>query len=92
VDTYLIASWFDWQFGGSYGHRGFTDAMPLFAVFLAAFLEWSAARTWRRQTAEFAVCLTVLLSVVQMIQYWLGILPNVDTTWEQYSALFLRFT
>ncbi|HEX6973272.1 MAG TPA: hypothetical protein VF147_02660, partial [Vicinamibacterales bacterium] len=22
IDTYIIASWWDWQFGGSYGHRG----------------------------------------------------------------------
>ena len=27
VDTYMIASWWDWQFGGSYGHRGFVDSI-----------------------------------------------------------------
>ena len=36
VDTYLIASWWDWQFGGSYGHRGFVDVYPIFAVGLAS--------------------------------------------------------
>ena len=33
----------------------------------------------------------VLLSVAQMAQYWMGILPMADTTWTQYRALFLRF-
>ena len=47
VDTYLIASWWDWQFGASYGHRGFIDILPLLAFGLAAFFEWSATR--RRQ-------------------------------------------
>jgi len=28
---------------------------------------------------------------VQMLQYWLGIIPEQDTTWAQYRALFLRF-
>src|SRR5207247_6690458 len=37
IDTYLIASWSDWQFGGSYSHRGFTDSLGLLAIFLAAF-------------------------------------------------------
>ena len=28
VNVYIIASWWDWQFGASYGHRGFVDALP----------------------------------------------------------------
>src|SRR5258708_2289802 len=27
IQTYLTASWFDWQFGASYGHRAFTDGL-----------------------------------------------------------------
>jgi hypothetical protein len=36
------------------------------------------------------VMLLSALSVVQMLQYWAGVLPFSDTTWEQYRALFLR--
>ena len=32
ANVYLIASWFDWQFGASYGHRGFVDALPFLAI------------------------------------------------------------
>ena len=35
--------------------------------------------------------LAVALSIVQMIQYWLRIIPMWDTTWDQYVHLFLRF-
>ena len=28
ANTYVIASWWDWQFGGSFGHRAFVDALP----------------------------------------------------------------
>ena len=35
--------------------------------------------------------LAVLLSVAQMIQYWMHIIPFSDTTWAQYRALFLQF-
>ena len=32
VHTYIIASWWDWQFGASYGHRGFVDVYPILAL------------------------------------------------------------
>jgi hypothetical protein len=41
--------------------------------------------------ATVVVAALVALSCAQMIQYWLGILPITDTTWEQYRTLFLRF-
>jgi membrane-bound metal-dependent hydrolase YbcI (DUF457 family) len=91
VDTYLIASWSDWQFGASFGHRGFTDALPIAAVFLAVFFDWTARRPRLAATVGVVATLLVALSTAQMIQYWLGILPVADTTWPQYRELFLRF-
>ena len=32
-----------------------------------------------------------LLSVAQMIQDRMGVLPMADTTWAQYTELFLKF-
>jgi hypothetical protein len=90
VDTYLIASWWDWQFGGSYGHRGFIDVLPLLAFGLAAFFEWSAGGGARRAAVTVLATAAVGLSVFQMLQYWNGVLPMSDLTWDQYRALFLR--
>jgi hypothetical protein len=104
VNSLLIASWFDWQFGGSYGHRGFTDGFALVALFMAAFFAWLGERRRGAREAKTApiftiltaavtafTSLAVLLSVAQMIQYWLGVLPIANTTWDQYRALFLKF-
>lgn len=90
LDTYIIASWWDWQFGGSYGHRGFVDVLPLFALGLAAFYGWAAATPIRRAAMSVLVACAVSLSVFQMLQYWNGVLPFSDLTWDQYRALFLR--
>ncbi len=68
ADTYLIASWWDWQFGGSFGHRGFTDALPVFAIGLAAFYSWSARRRWTLTAVGAIATLSVMLSVFQMLQ------------------------
>jgi hypothetical protein len=91
VDTYLIASWWDWQFGGSFGHRGFTDGLGLAAIFTAAFFRWAERRPRLAIGVATLTSLAVLLSVAQMLQYWKGILPIANTTWDQYRQLFLRF-
>ena len=91
IDTYLIASWSDWQFGGSYSHRGFTDSLGLLAIFLASCFARVAERPRLVQPVATIGGAAVLLSVAQMIQYWLGILPISNTTWDQYRELFLRF-
>ena len=81
INTFLIASWFDWQFGGSYGHRGFTDGFVLAAVFMAAFFSWVGGQRHRAAAiAATAACATlaVSLSVAQMIQYWMGVLPIAE--------------
>ncbi len=90
MNTYLMASWWDWQFGGSFGHRGFTDAFPIFAIGLAGFYTWALHRRGTAVAAGGIVVTLVLLSMFQMLQYWFGILPFSDTTWSQYRAAFLR--
>ena len=91
IDTYVIASWWDWQFGGSFGHRGFADTLPLFALGLAAFYQWTRARRARYYSAAVVVCLAVALNLFQSAQYWNHLLPISDITWEQYRAAFLRW-
>jgi hypothetical protein len=90
LNTYLIASWWDWQFGGSFGHRGFTDSLPVFAIGLAGLYTWSARRTTTAAIVACVASVAVALSVFQMLQYWAGVLPFSDTTWDQYRAVFLR--
>jgi hypothetical protein len=89
--VYLIASWFDWQFGASYGHRGFVDAFPFLAIGLAALLERASGRVPSR-VAVTAVCVAAAcLSMFQMLQYWYGILPMSDLTWPEYRRVFLEW-
>ena len=92
VQTYLLASWHDWQLGGSFGHRGFTDLLGLFAPFLAVtFGRAAAGPRWAKAGLALVAGLATGLSVFQMVQYWRGILPIADTSWEQYGRLFLQW-
>lgn len=89
--TYIIASWWNWQFGGSYGHRGFTDALPIFALGLAATFERNRRLPLRLGLTSVAAAVAVALSVFQMLQYWHGMIPFQDMTWDQYRAVFLQW-
>jgi hypothetical protein len=91
LQTWLIASWPQWQFGSTFGHRGFTDGFALAAPFLASAFAWSARHRWTVPIVASVATAAVLLSIAQMIQYWIGVLPAADTTWTQYWDLFLRF-
>ena len=91
ANTYVVASWWDWQFGGSFGHRAFVDALPIFAIGLAAFFEWSGRNPARRPVVASVVVIAIALNLFQMLQYWNGVLPFSDTTWDQYRGLFLRW-
>jgi hypothetical protein len=90
VQTYIIASWWDWQFGASYGHRGFVDVYPLLAPGLASAFARAGAIAWQRALLAAIVVTLCALSVFQMLQYWHGIMPMADATWPQYRAAFLR--
>jgi hypothetical protein len=92
IQAYLIASWSDWQLGASFGHRGFTDGLAFAAVFTAGFFDWASRRSAARVPVALTAAALIALSCAQMLQYWLGVLPMADITWEQYRQLFLRFS
>ena len=47
----------------------------------------------RRGRSSSASCppLAIALSIFQMLQYWNGVMPMADLTWDQYRAVFLRW-
>jgi len=91
VDSYIIASWWDWQFGGSFGHRGFVDTLPIFAIGMAGCFTSSGSHRQFQSLVTVVIVLAVALNLFQMLQYWNHLLPVSDTTWQQYRGVFLRW-
>ena len=90
VNTYLIASWWDWQFGASFGHRGFVDSYPLLALGIACVFDRIAPKRVLVVAISVFAAGAVVVSTVQMLQYWYHVMPMSDTTWEQYRAVFMQ--
>ena len=91
INAWMIASWSDWEYGASFGHRAFVDSFPAIAVLLASFFAWASRRPLVALAAGVFASLAIALSLAQMIQYWMLIWPARDLTWERYRALFLTF-
>jgi hypothetical protein len=90
LDVWLVASWWDWQFGASFGHRAFVDVYPILAIGLAAAFSRAASRPALRIASAVVVTAFCALSIFQMLQYWHGVLPASDLTWSGYRGVFLR--
>jgi len=89
LQIYLISSWWCWEFGWSFGHRAFIDSFGIFAIGLAGFYS-AFKKSWKKSVIFVISLIFIFLSLFQMVQYWLRILPPVWTTWEDYKKIFLR--
>ena len=69
VHTYLLASWYFWDLGVGYGHRGYVDVLPLLAIFVAVFFARLAEQPRLGRPLAALATLLVLLAAVQMVQY-----------------------
>jgi hypothetical protein len=89
LHTYIVASW--WVYGSGYGHRAFPDALGIAALPLGSVLVSAGRRPRLGLIVSALAGLAIALSLAQMIQVWLGMIPMHDVTWKQYRHLFLRF-
>lgn len=88
--VYIISSWRIWNFGASYGHRGFVDAYAFFAFGLAAALEYSYLNQSKIPVFTSLIVLTGLVNV-QMYNYWTGVIPFEKTTLPVYWKALQHF-
>lgn len=89
VVSWVIASWWMWYYGGSYGHRAFIEYYPLFAIGMAYLLQ----RGWwvlRPRVVLFLGVVLIGVQLVQTYQYKMSILPFDKMTKTRYWNLFLR--
>jgi len=92
VQIYLLASWWSWWNGGSFGLRSFVDMYGVMALPLAALVDTSL-----RSRKAVGIATTVILGFFlflnqfQTIQYSKGFIHHTGMTKEAYLLNFLKF-
>jgi hypothetical protein len=66
---YTIASWWQWSYAASFGHRGFIDILPLLAIPMTYLLSLAEGRVVRGATIAAAGLLTAVTCTL-MLAYW----------------------
>ena len=89
ASAYLISSWWDWSYGGSFGHRAFIDTYPVIAVLLG-FLLSTPSNWFVVGVSVFSFGFFMPLNLFQTFQYRTGILPPDHTTKYWYKKVFLK--
>jgi hypothetical protein len=89
VNFWVVASWSQWWYGGSFGQRALVDSLPLVALGLAGLFDWARA-TRALAPVALAAVLTSCLALHGMAEYWFGNIPYDDTTWQIYLHSFTK--
>jgi hypothetical protein len=89
LSTYMLFCWWCWWYGGSFGMRTYIDYYGLFALPLAAFLEWSLSGRFR-YSFGILTSILILLNLFQTYQYKRGVIHYDSMSRAKYWAVFLR--
>ncbi|MHC1708357.1 MAG: hypothetical protein AB9842_12670 [Bacteroidales bacterium] len=88
VVLYVISSWYNWYYGGSFSGRVFIEFLPFFVVPLAMALHHMRHKGARKMFIGLLFLLTVICQL-QTYQYRRGQIHWSDQTREKYWENFL---
>ena len=88
LNIYVVISWFDWRYGGSYSTRALSQSYPLFGLSLATMLgSWH--RFIYRLVCYLVTPLLIIINLVQVYQYNETILHYDHMNKEYYQAIYM---
>lgn len=89
INIYIIISWRDWRYGGSYSTRALSQSYPVFSLALAAFIEHISLKKWRFAFYAAGIYF-VFVNIFQIKQYNTTILHYYDMNRRYYAGIYLN--
>ncbi len=85
LNTYVVFSWWDWSYGGSFGSRPMIDSYGLMAVSLASFTQTVLNRKrFAGILLQLVMVLMMAFSIFQILQYKYATIHYAFMTKEAY--------
>ena len=90
VTIYLVFSWREWWYGGSFGCRALIESLAFLAMPIAAMTEYFIITAGKVKRAVFLsiIILVISLNIFQTYQYSMGLIHWSDMTKEYYWRVF----
>jgi hypothetical protein len=90
INIYVIFSWWNWWYGGSFGSRPMIDSYGIMAFPLAAFIEYFLYRQlWVKVLWGIVFSFILFVNQYQMNQYFLCIIHWESMSQRVYWSIFL---
>lgn len=89
LNIYIIISWRDWQYGGSYSTRALMQSYPLFALPFTAFVQHINTKKWKWGFYVLGIYL-IVVNLFQHEQYSKTILHFYDMNRKYYGRIYLN--
>ncbi|MEZ4686964.1 MAG: glycosyltransferase family 39 protein [Bacteroidia bacterium] len=89
LNIWIVISWSDWRYGGSYSARALVQSYPVMGLAIGALLTHIQADLWKKMTygvLGFLLC----INLFQIWQYNKNILHFNDMNRKYYQAIFLN--
>lgn len=89
ITTWIVTSWTEWWYGGSYSIRPMTTSYVLLAIPMGLLLRtWYERSLWHRSVAILIPIIFIVLNNFQMWQFRNYVLHPYTMTKEYYLAVF----
>lgn len=92
LHIYIIFSWWDFAYGGSFGSRPMIEFYTLLSLPLASLLGYARKSRTAYRTLQAALVLLAMLNLFQTAQYKYGIIHFAEMTSKAYWASFGRLS
>lgn len=92
INIYIIISWRDWRYGGSYSTRALMQSYPVFALPLAAFTNWIWEKKWWKYAFIVLAFYLIYVNLFQIDQYYSKVLHYNDMNRKSYCKAYLNKT
>ncbi|MFT6334732.1 MAG: hypothetical protein ACJATI_001477 [Halioglobus sp.] len=88
INIWIIISWNNWRYGGSYSTRALVQSYPVFAFAFAGFVSWVLSKKWKYLFLGFGLYL-IGVNLFQVWQYRQNIIHYDDMNRAYYKAVYL---
>jgi hypothetical protein len=89
IVTYVLSSWSNWWYGGSFSSRPFLEYIPYFSILLGLAISGIKNQLYKKAYVSMIIALVVLCQI-QTYQYRYYQIHWEDMTKERYWDVFLR--